>query len=350
MLSGISTRMRELVADRVPFVHAIVVRAHFPTAVSAGDDAIVLPDGSIEGFVGGQCAESSVRTAALGALQDGRSVLLRVLPEGELDFPESPGARVVVNPCLSGGALEIFLRPLLPSPVLWIVGRSPIAEALAELAAPLDLTVRRAADGQGPAGATAVVVSSHGRDETTAIRAALDAGVGYVGLVASHRRGTAVLAEMDLTEAERRRIRSPVGLRIGARTAHEIALSILAEIIAAIRTQGLTPAASTSPGGGPAAPGPSDGGPDASSSPDGEPDASSPLDSVPGAYGPSGDRPVAGASVQAVDPVCGMTVTVAPDTPHLTVDGDDVWFCGPGCRRRYAEKGPLPRTGTGAAS
>ncbi|MFC7650093.1 XdhC family protein [Streptosporangium lutulentum] len=204
MLSGISTRMRELVADRVPFVHAVVVRAHFPTAVSPGDDAIVLLDGSIEGFVGGQCAESSVRTAALGALRDGRSVLLRVLPEGELDFPESPGAQVVVNPCLSGGALEIFLQPLLPSPVIWIVGRSPIAEALAELARPLDLTVRRAADERGPAGATAVVVCSHGRDEIAAIRAALDAGVEYVGLVASHRRGTAVLAEMELTEAERR--------------------------------------------------------------------------------------------------------------------------------------------------
>ncbi|SNS35386.1 xanthine dehydrogenase accessory factor [Streptosporangium subroseum] len=320
MLSGISTRMRELVADRVPFVHAVVVRAHFPTAVSAGDDAIVLPDGSIEGFVGGQCAESSVRTAALGALRDGRSVLLRVLPEGELNFPDSPGAQVVVNPCLSGGALEIFLQPLLPSPVVWIVGRSPIAEALAELARPLDFAVRRAADGQGPAGATAVVVSSHGRDEIAAIRAALDAGVEYIGLVASHRRGTAVLAEMELTEAERRRVRSPVGLQIGARTAPEIALSILAEIVAAIRTGGLTPAAPTSSGSGHIAPGPPDGG------------------------------PTTGSSVRAVDPVCGMTVTVSPDTPHLTVDGEDVWFCGPGCRQRYAEKGPLPQAGTGAAS
>ncbi|MFF3442612.1 XdhC family protein [Streptosporangium sp. NPDC002721] len=378
--------MRELVADRVPFVHAVVVRAHFPTAVNAGDDAIVLPDGSIEGFVGGRCAESSVRTAALGALQDGRSVLLRVLPEGELDFPESPGAQVVVNPCLSGGALEIFLRPLLPPPVLWIAGRSPIAEALAELAAPLDLAVRRASDGQGsrsdqgpvggqgpvddqgPVGATAVVVCGHGRDEIPAIRAALDAGVGYVGLVASHRRGTAVLAEMDLTEAERGRIRSPAGLPIGARTAHEIALSILAEIIAAIRTRGPTPApppsttgGSTTPdlpdnepatpaaqGGGPVAPAPSD-------APDSGPDAldsrlaaPGPPDSGPAASSPPRDGPGEGPSVRAVDPVCGMTVTVSPDTPHLTVDGEDVWFCCPGCRRRHAEKGRPPRTGTEA--
>jgi xanthine dehydrogenase accessory factor len=303
MAPTFSARMKELADDRVPFVHAVVVRAQFPTAVSAGDDAIVLPDGSIEGFVGGQCAESSVRTAALGALQDGRSVLLRVLPEGELDFPESPGARIVVNPCLSGGALEIFLQPLLPPPVLWIVGDSPIAEALAGLARSLDFSVRRTRDERGPAGATAVVVSSHGRDEIPAIRAALDAGVGFVGLVASSRRGTAVLAEMGLSEAELRRVHTPVGLRIGARTSQEIALSVLAEIVAAVRTQGLAPA----PVGDPAA----------------DPEK------APGvAFG-----------TQVADPVCGMTVTVSPDTPHLVAGGEHVWFCGTGCRDRYAAGG-----------
>ncbi|WP_433514603.1 XdhC family protein [Nonomuraea sp. CA-143628] len=229
-------RMEELVAERVPFVHAVVVRAQLPTAVSPGDDAIILSDGSIEGFVGGQCAESSVRTAALSALSDGRTVLLRVLPEGEPDFPDSPGAQVVVNHCLSGGALEIFLQPLLPPPVLWVVGTSPIATALAALAGPLDFTVRAADASPGPAGATAAVVCSHGRGEPEAIRAALEAGVGYVGLVASRRRGTSVLEEMGLSEEERRRVHSPAGLVIGARTAPEIALSILAEIVTAIRT------------------------------------------------------------------------------------------------------------------
>lgn len=294
--SSISERMRKLTADRVPFVHAVVVRAQVPTSVRAGDDAIVLPDGTIEGFVGGQCAEQSVRTAALTTLRDGRSLLLRVLPEGEQEFPESPGAQVVVNPCLSGGALEIFLRPLLPPPVVWVVGDTPIAKALAELAGPLDFAVRDAADPQGPAGATAVVVCSHGRDEPAAIRAALDAGVGYVGLVASRRRGEAVLAGMGLTERERGRVRTPVGLDIGARTAPEIALSILAEIVAEIRTKGLAPASRE-----------------------------------------AAER--AAPTTQVIDPVCGMTVTVMPDTPHLVVDGEDVWFCGAGCRDRYAEKG-----------
>jgi xanthine dehydrogenase accessory factor len=148
----------------------VVVRTQFPTSVRAGDDAIVLSDGSIEGFVGGQCAENSVRTAALGSLRDGQAVLLRVLPENEQSFPDSPGAQIVVNPCLSGGALEIFLQPLLPPPVIWLVGESPIAQAVAELARPLDFVVRPAAHQQGPVGAAAVVIASHGRDEIATIR------------------------------------------------------------------------------------------------------------------------------------------------------------------------------------
>jgi xanthine dehydrogenase accessory factor len=295
MAVSISDRMKKLVTDGVPFVHAVVVRAQVPSSVRAGADAIVLADGSIEGFVGGQCAESSVRTAALGALTAGQPLLLRVLPEAEQAFPESPGAQVVVNPCLSGGAMEIFLQPILPPPVVWVTGRSPIADALAELARPLGFLVRRTGDEAGPDGATAVVIASHGRDEPETIRAALDAGVGYIGLVASHTRGAAVLAELDLTDAERRRIHTPAGLDIGARTAAEIALSILAEIVAGIRTRGLVPAAA---GAGPA-----------------------------------------GAPVTAVDPVCGMTVTVGLDAPHLVVDGRDVWFCGSGCRDQYAAEG-----------
>ncbi|MDX6433469.1 MAG: xanthine dehydrogenase accessory factor [Streptosporangiaceae bacterium] len=296
MVPGISARMRELAAGRVPFVHAVVVRTQFPTSVRAGDDAIVLADGSIEGFVGGQCAENSVRTAALGSLRDGQAVLLRVLPEDEQGFPDSPGAQVVVNPCLSGGALEIFLQPLLPPPVIWIVGESPIAQAVAELARPLDFVARPTAHREGPAGVTAVIIASHGRDEVAAIRAGLDAGAGFIGLVASRRRGAAVLAEMGLSEAERQLIHSPVGIDIGARTAPEIALSILAEIVATIRSR--------EPAPGTSAPGPET------------------LEVL-----------------EVLDPVCGMTVTVSPDTPHMSVNGEDVWFCSVGCRERHALKG-----------
>src|SRR3954452_18699706 len=106
-----SARVTELTSARVPFVHATVVRSQEPSSARPGDDAVVLSDGRIEGFVGGQCAEESVRAAALDSLATGESLLLRVLPDGGEHFPESPSARVVVNPCLSGGALEIFLEP-----------------------------------------------------------------------------------------------------------------------------------------------------------------------------------------------------------------------------------------------
>lgn len=234
----ITERAAQLLRTRTPFVHATVVRAQQPTSAHAGDQAILLSDGTIEGFVGGQCAQNSVRKAALGALQAGESVLLRVLPDGDVHFPEAPGARVVVNPCLSGGALEIFLVPQVPAPMIRICGTSPIADALVQVCAVLGYDVRRDDTG-GFAGATAVVIASHGGPEAKTIRAALDAGVGYIGLVASTVRGEAVLAELDLTAAQRTRVHTPVGLPIGARTPAEIAVSIVAEVIRGVRIEGL---------------------------------------------------------------------------------------------------------------
>jgi xanthine dehydrogenase accessory factor len=293
MTTQLSERIDQLTRSRVPFVQATVVRAQEPSSARAGDRAIVLPDGSIEGFVGGQCAAGSVRTAALGALATGEGLLLRVLPDTEGSFPQAPGASIVVNPCLSGGALEIYLEPLLPPPALYLVGTSPTAEAVATLAPTLGFVVDRAGDEAGPAGAVAAVVSSHGGDEAGAVRSALDAGVGFVGVVCSHTRGRALLEELDLGEHEQRRVHVHVGLDIGARTPPEIALSILAAVVRAIRLEGLTAAPA--------------------------PDRASP------------------APAQAVDPVCGMTVTVVADTPHVVIDGADHWFCNPGCRDAFVQ-------------
>jgi xanthine dehydrogenase accessory factor len=285
----ISERADELTRTRVPFVQATVVRAQEPSSARPGDRAIILSDGSIEGFVGGQCAAGSVRTAALEALSSGESLLLRVLPDGNDAFPESPGASIVVNPCLSGGALEIYLEPLLPSPRLYVVGRSPTAEAIASLAPALGFVVDRSDSSTSPIGATAVVVSSHGGDEHGAVRAALDAGVAFVGVVCSRTRGRALLDELALSPADEARVHVHVGLDIGARTAPEVALSILAELVRELRVGGLTTLGAT--------------------------------DSPP--------------VTTAIDPVCGMTVTIGPDTPHAVVDGVDHWFCMPGCRERF---------------
>ena len=296
----IAERARQLRNDRRPFVHATVVRAQHPTSAQAGDQAILLSDGTIEGFVGGQCARDSVRKAAMGALQAGESVLLRVLPDGDVHFPDAPGACVVVNPCLSGGALEIFLAPQIPAPLVWIVGATPVAEALAQVCTVLGYEVRR--DDNGFDGATAVVIATHGGPESETVRAALDAGVGYIGLVASAVRGASVVDALELGCCERGRVHTPVGLPIGAKTPAEIAVSIAAEMISGLRTGGLT------------AP---------------EPAAGAVSIDLQPAAPPTDGR-------TAVDPVCGMTVTIANGTPQIQVDGQDYWFCCPGCRTRFA--------------
>jgi len=285
-MTDIAERARALTRQRRPFVHATVVRAQEPTSARAGDAAVILDDGSIEGFVGGQCAESSVRSAALDTLRDGRTLLLRVLPDNASDFPETPGALVVVNHCHSGGAIEIFLRPMLPAPVLRLVGGTPIGAAVGTLAAFLDFEV--SVDGSF-AGATAAVIAGLGRGEEEAIRAALDAGVGFVALVASRKRGAAVLDGMRLSATERARIHTPAGVDIGARTPQEIALSIMSEVVRAIRVEGLAPPAATEAG------------------------------------------PAKADPQTTTDPICGMTVLVGPDA----IQAGDNYFCGTGCRDAF---------------
>src|SRR3954452_18208520 len=205
---SISARVHELTGQRRPFVHATVVRAQAPTSAVPGDDAVILADGSIEGFVGGVCAETSVRAAALDTLRDGNTLLLRVLPDSSEQFPSVPGAQVVVNPCLSGGAIEIFLRPFLPKPLIGVSGETPIGAAVAQLAEFLDLEIT------GPlqyAEASAVVVAGLGRDDETAIRTARDAGVPLTAWGASRTRAAAVLEALGLTPDELARVRPHAG-------------------------------------------------------------------------------------------------------------------------------------------
>ncbi len=140
MPAAMARRAQELADRGEPFVTATVVRAQRPTSVEAGDVALVLADGTIEGFVGGACAEHSVRAYALQAIESGEAVLLRILPFGEAIGPRArggseDGAVTVENPCLSGGAIEVFLEPVVPAPRVLVVGDTPIAAALLRLGA-----------------------------------------------------------------------------------------------------------------------------------------------------------------------------------------------------------------------
>jgi xanthine dehydrogenase accessory factor len=294
-IADVRTVADRLRADRRPFVAATVVRAERPTSAKAGDTAVVLDDGTIVGFVGGECAQASVQTQALAALAARTPVLLTISPDadGPGTEPVTPheGAIVVHNPCLSGGTLEIFLEPAVPPLLVVVHGDAPIARSVRELAAWMGYDARggeTVETGEIAVGAGAVVVAMHGGDEAKVIRAALDTGVPYIGLVASPRRGQAVLDALDLAADERARLRSPAGLDIGSHSPEEVALSIMAEVVS------LQPAAP---------PPPSDG----------------------SVVGP----------VVAADPVCGMEVVVSERTRHADHEDVRYWFCGSGCEQAF---------------
>jgi xanthine dehydrogenase accessory factor len=295
MITGALTRTAEaLTAQGAAFVTATVVRVQHPTSVKPGDTALVRADGTIDGFVGGECAQQSVRLYALKAIERGEPLLLRILPEAGGAVEDEDGTVTVQNPCLSGGAIEVFLEPFLPPPRVVVVGETPIADALRRLAPELGLI--------GSAGPPAredlaLVVAAHGRDELDILRSGLEAGARYVGLVASRRRGHGVIEELraaGVADALLDRIESPAGLDIGARTPAEIALSILARIIEVRR----------------------------------------------GERGVALGSDAAGARaepVKAIDPICGMTIAVVADTPSVQNGEETVYFCCDGCRRRYLE-------------
>ena len=231
MSPAVARRAQELAAEGTAFVTATVVRAQRPTSVKAGDVALVLGDGTIEGFVGGVCAQQSVLVYALKAIETEEAVLLRIVPDGPIGEDPGTGQEVAVeegavtaqNPCLSGGAIEIFLEPVLPAPRVLVVGDTPIAAAVVALGGELGLDVVAVAgsDTEPAAGDLAIVVAAHGRDELHTLRRALEAGVPYVGLVASHKRGAGVLADLradGVPDAHLERIDVPAGIDIGART------------------------------------------------------------------------------------------------------------------------------------
>jgi xanthine dehydrogenase accessory factor len=248
-----------LKAAEEPFALATVVRTVSVTAAKAGAKAIIRADGRIEaGWIGGGCARGATLRAARQALADGQSRLITVQPEdllAELGVKQGEardGISFASNMCPSKGTMDIFVEPVLPRPGLFVFGSSPVALALVEQARPLGYHVTLATpfgelaavpeadalvDGFGidrpHEGRRFVVVSTQGRGDASALKAALAIDAGYHGFVGSRRKMASLrrqLLDEGVAAETLDRVKAPAGLDIGAITPEEIALSILAAI------------------------------------------------------------------------------------------------------------------------
>jgi xanthine dehydrogenase accessory factor len=270
-----------LTVDGEPFALATVVRVVRPASTKRGDRALVTPDGTLTGWVGGACSEPIVIREALRAIAGGEARLVSIGPPGSgREFPDD--VVVAESTCASEGTVEVLIEPQLPRPLLAVVGDSPAAATLAELTRAIGWRVSRERDDH----ADAIVVATMGHGDEEALAAALAAGTGYVGLVASSRRATTVLAalrERGIGEEDASRVRSPAGLDLGPCSQQEIAVAVLAELVAWRHARPATPE----------------------------------------------------EIVEAFDPVCGMTVAIEGAREVAVHDGVTYYFCGPGCRLRF---------------
>jgi xanthine dehydrogenase accessory factor len=291
-----------------------VVRCEPPTSARPGDKAIITSDGRLHGWIGGSCSEPIVRREALRALAEGAPQLVRIVPSPEVKQTRRRGELTVGTTCPSGGALDIFIEPRLPLPLLLVFGDSPAARTLVQMGAlagfrtcavhpgartedfagaglvlgSLDL----AAANPGPD--TWAVSATMGHYDEDALEAALAHPAVEVGLIASTKRANAVraaLRERGMPEDVVSRVRAPAG-RVRGTSQQEIALLALAEVVTARRRRGPVSVAQEAP-----------------------------------------------AVVFATDQVCGMTVDPLTAKEKAEYGGQTYWFCCAGCRAEF-EKDP----------
>jgi xanthine dehydrogenase accessory factor len=307
---GVLERASELARSGQAFALATVVWRQGPSSGQLGSRAIITADGGVHGWIGGACAEPVVIRQAQQVIADGEPRLLLLGTPDQFGETVPEGMTVVPISCQSEGALEVFIEPVQPAPRLVIVGRSPMAQTLAALAGALGWRTA-SLDGADFSAADAdersmVVVATQGHGDEEAVEQAVIARPAYLGLVASHRRGAAVLgylADRGLPKDQLDRVRVPAGLDLGRTSHREIAVAILAELVQLHATGAIAGV----PGGGASA----------------------------SAGAPGGMAPAAAAPAEAVDPVCGMTVVAGKSSYPLEHDGVTYYFCRAGCRRDF---------------
>ena len=257
-----------------PYALVSVVRTQAPSSARAGDKALVTAQGIVYGWIGGGCAQPAVLHTVRQALQDGRARLIRVAPaDGETsrEAPAAVGDRLEFDmSCHSGGTIELFIDPILPPTRLVVIGDSPVAVALAGLAPRVGLPVSVIARGGDPqrfadasqfidsdepslvAGRVAagswVVVATQGRRDLPGLQVALSLKAAKIWLVASARKAGALREALLAANCDSQAVSAiiaPAGQPIGAQTPEEIALSVLAAVVAARRAGRAALAAAT---------------------------------------------------------------------------------------------------------
>lgn len=270
-----------------PFALATVTWRQGPSSGKAGSRAVIRPDGSVTGWIGGACARPTVVREALSALVDGTPRLL------SLGMAETrPDVIAVPMACASEGAMEVYVEPFLPAPDLHIVGSSPMTEILAILAETLGWRVSRSDESifENITEASMIVVATQGDHDEPALEAALRSPARYVGLVASAKRAAGVvewLRSRGTSDAALTRLRAPAGLDLGRIEHGEIAVAILAELVALRATGGFKEVVEVS-----------------------QPET-------------------------AIDPVCEMTVDIATAKFVTEHEGTTYYFCAAGCQRAF---------------
>ncbi len=295
---GVMQRALELSQSGEPFALATVVWRQAPSSGHTGSRAIVTAAGEVVGWVGGACAEPVLIREALDVIESGEARLVWLGQSEELEAMHIPNGVVTVPiSCQSDGALQIYIEPAQNSPRLVVVGRSPMAVTLTEMARLLDWRVELIDGDEFSANAingnSVVVVATQGHGDEDVLLAAASVEPAYLGVVASAKRGEALrgfLLDHGVAASSLDRMHIPAGADLGHTTHREMAVAIIADLV---RRRA------------------------------------------------AGELPSGGAVVerapQAVDPVCNMTVAADSSSKSYEHEGVMYYFCCPGCRYSFKE-------------
>ena len=251
---------RRLYQMKEPFAIAFVVNRQAPSSGKPGDKAVIEKNGTVNGWIGGGCTRGIVVKEATDAIRDGKPRLVRISPESTGEPMENSNVKDYRMTCHSGGAVEVYIEPVLPRPQLLVMGKSHVAMALSRLGKAMDYTVTvvsKAADAEMfpdasaivsqteiPDGAvypnTCIVVCTQGENDEDALEQAVRSEAPYIAFVASRRKANGIfhtLRQRGLDFDQLKRVKTPAGLDINAKLPEEVAVSILAEIIAFMRSE-----------------------------------------------------------------------------------------------------------------